>query len=195
MAAAMRKLGISAAFLACCLACLGLSGCQVFTAGEQVSEPNLADARKNVKAEATTPMPNDAVHAGVGKAKEVAPAAAPAAPAAPATPPEVATASHILIRYAGALRTGPEVTRSKDDAKKLADTIDKKAKARGADFAALANEFTEDPSGKGTGGKLGTFPRGRMVPEFDKPVFSLPPGGVSDVVETAFGFHIIKREN
>jgi hypothetical protein len=193
MAAAMRKLGISAAFLACCLACLGLSGCQVFTAGEQVSEPNPADVRKSVKAEVKAPVPNDAVHAGLGKAKEVAPT--PAAPAAPATPPEVATASHILIRYAGALRTGPEVTRSKDDAKKLADTIDKKAKARGADFAALANEFTEDPSGKNTGGKLGTFPRGRMVPEFDKPVFSLPPGGVSDVVETAFGFHIIKREN
>jgi parvulin-like peptidyl-prolyl isomerase len=192
MAAAMRKLGISAAFLACCLACLGLSACQVFTAGETVSEPNPAEVRRAAAGEAKPAAPNDAVHAGIGKAKEAAPAPAEAAPSAPA---ETATASHILIRYAGAMRSGPEVTRSKEDAKKLADSVDKKAKAKGADFAALANEFTEDPSGKSTGGKLGTFPRGRMVPEFDKPVFALPPGGVSDVVETAYGFHIIKREN
>ncbi|MEY4510168.1 MAG: hypothetical protein RLZZ450_2290 [Pseudomonadota bacterium] len=190
----MRKLGISAAFLACCLACLGLVGCQVFTAGEMVSEPNPADVRRAAQAEAKPAMPNDAVHGGVGKAKEAAPVPAPAA-AAPTPPAEVATASHILIRYAGAMRTGPEVTRTKEAAKKLAESVGKKAKAKGADFAALANEFTEDPSGKGTGGKLGTFPRGRMVPEFDKPVFSLPPGGVSDVVETAFGYHVIKREN
>lgn len=192
----MRKLGFSPAFLACCLACLGLVGCQVFTAGETVSEPNPADVRKAAQAEAKPAMPHDAVHAGVGKAKEAAPVPAPAAPDAPPAPPaEVATASHILIRYAGAMRTGPEITRTKEEAKKLADSVGKKAKAKGADFAALANEFTEDPSGKTTGGKLGTFPRGRMVPEFDKPVFALPPGGVSDVVETAFGYHVIKREN
>ena len=59
----------------------------------------------------------------------------------------------------------------------------------------LANEYTEDPSGKGTGGKLGTFPKGRMVPEFDKPLFALKPGETSDVIETPFGFHIIHREN
>ena len=52
----------------------------------------------------------------------------------------------------------------------------------------------EDPSGKGRGGKLGTFGRGRMVPEFDKATFALEPGQTSGVIETAFGYHIIHRE-
>jgi hypothetical protein len=176
---AMQKLGLSAAFLVCA----ALVGCQAFTAQETVSEPDPSQVKRDEKA-----IPKDDVHAKAlaqAKAKEAA---------APGPAVETATASHILIRYAGALRTTPDVTRSKEDAKKLAEQLVKKLQG-GADFTALANEFTEDPSGKTTGGKLGTFPRGRMVPEFDKPVFALPPGGVSDVVETAFGYHIIKREN
>jgi len=197
----MRNRGFSAAFVLATWACASLSGCQFFTAGEKVSEPNPVEARKAqaqpAPAEAKRPtMPADAVHAGLpgAKAKEAAPTPS-GQPAQPATPPETATASHILIRYAGALRTTAEVTRTKDDARKLAELVARKAKVRGADFQKLANEYTEDPSGKGTGGKLGTFPRGRMVPEFDQPVFALKPGDVSGLVETPFGFHIIKREN
>ncbi|MDB4988458.1 MAG: uncharacterized protein JWN04_3636 [Myxococcaceae bacterium] len=183
----MRNQGIYAA-----LACLLLSGCPAFTAHETVSEPDPAAARK---AQATEPAPSHAdPHAGLGVGKVGKPQA-PEPPAAPSEPVEMATAAHILIRYAGAVRTGPEVTRTKEEARKLAEQIDKKAKAKGADFATLANDYTEDPSGKNTGGKLGTFPRGRMVPEFDKPVFALKPGEVSDVIETGFGYHIIKREN
>lgn len=171
----MQKLGFSAAFLACA----ALWGCQAFTAQEPVSEPEPAPSKR-----AENALPKDDVHAKAAeaKAKEAAPAA------------ETATASHILIRYAGALRTTPDVTRSKQDAKKLAEQLVKKLQG-GADFTAIANEYTEDPSGKGNGGKLGTFPKGRMVPEFDTQVFALQPGGVSGVVETGFGFHIIKREN
>lgn len=181
----MRNQGIYGALLVSALTCLGLSGCPGFTAHDKVSEPDPVEARKAQ----VPPKPADP-HAGLpGFPKP--PAEAPAQPAAPA---ETATASHILIRYAGAVRTGPEVTRTKDEARKLAEQIDKKAKKPGADFVALANDYTEDPSGKGQGGKLGTFPRGRMVPEFDKPVFEMKPGDVSDVIETGFGFHIIKRE-
>ena len=93
------------------------------------------------------------------------------------------------------MRTTADITRNKEDARKLADDVAKKAAAQGADFTTLANEYTEDPSGKGTGGKLGTFPKGRMVPEFDQPLFALKPGETSDVIETPFGFHIIHREN
>jgi parvulin-like peptidyl-prolyl isomerase len=174
MAPAMRKLVISAALAAC----TALAGCQTFTAGEKVSDPEPAQARAA-----------RAVHGKHGAGAEKAVVAAPEA-----APAESATASHILIRFAGSMRAGPDVTRTKDDAKKLADEVDAKAKAPGADFAALADQYTEDPSGKGRGGKLGTFARGRMVREFEQATFALEPGGVSDVVETAFGYHIIHRE-
>lgn len=153
-----------------------VAGCQMFTAGESVSEPDPAQVRAK--------MAERSPHKHETKAK-AAPAEAEG---------ETATASHILIRYAGSLRAPAEITRSKEDARRLAEHVLEKARAPGADFAALANEYTEDPSGKRTGGRLGTFGRGRMVPEFNKAVFSMSPGEVSDVIETAFGFHIIYRE-
>ncbi|MGB5107555.1 MAG: peptidylprolyl isomerase [Candidatus Zixiibacteriota bacterium] len=63
----------------------------------------------------------------------------------------------------------------------------------GADFATLANEYTEDPSGKGKGGSLGFFAKGAMVSEFDSAVFAMEDGQVSPPVKTRFGYHVIKR--
>ena len=62
----------------------------------------------------------------------------------------------------------------------------------GRDFAEVAKEHSNGPSAP-QGGMLGEFPRGMMVPEFDQAAFALEPNTVSEVVETAFGFHIIKR--
>jgi hypothetical protein len=62
----------------------------------------------------------------------------------------------------------------------------------GEDFAALAKEFSTDPGSKDKGGDLGWFGHGAMVPEFDKAAFALQPGQVSDIVESQFGYHIIK---
>ncbi len=172
----MRNSAISLALLVCAA---GLFGCQVFTAGEPVSEPDVAQARAKSKARAAAKHAHPHEH----KAKEGA-----------AERPESATASHILIRYAGSARAPADITRSKDEAKQLAVSIAKRAQAPGADFGALARQYTEDPSGKSNGGKLGTFTRDRMVPEFSKATFELTPGSVSDPVETIYGYHIIYRE-
>ena len=63
--------------------------------------------------------------------------------------------------------------------------------ATGADFAAEAAAHSDCPSGKQAGGSLGWFSRGMMVKEFDETVFAMPVGGLSDIIETQFGFHII----
>jgi peptidyl-prolyl cis-trans isomerase SurA len=64
----------------------------------------------------------------------------------------------------------------------------------GGDFVELARRYTEEPGGRERGGDLGWFRRGQMVPEFERAAYSLPPGGISGIVETSFGFHIIKVE-
>ncbi len=63
---------------------------------------------------------------------------------------------------------------------------------KGEDFAALAKEFSDCPSGARDGGNLGTFGKGQMVPEFEQAVFSQPVGAIGEVVQTAFGYHVIK---
>lgn len=64
----------------------------------------------------------------------------------------------------------------------------------GADFEEMARRYTDEPGGRERAGDLGWFRMGQMVPEFERAAFSLPPGAISNVVETSFGFHIIKVE-
>jgi len=98
--------------------------------------------------------------------------------------PEQVRASHILIKPA-----------QKDEAakaaakKKIADLL-KRARG-GEDFAELAKQYSEDIASKPKGGEY-VFPRGQMVKPFDEAAFSLEVGQISDIVETTFGYHIIK---
>jgi parvulin-like peptidyl-prolyl isomerase len=98
-------------------------------------------------------------------------------------------ASHILLMYAGSSRSS--ASRSKEDAQKQIAALKTQLDA-GADFAELARANSDCPS-KAKGGDLGTFGRGQMVKPFEDTAFGLPVGGTSDVVETQFGYHIIKR--
>ena len=97
--------------------------------------------------------------------------------------PEQVRASHILFK-----------TEGKDEAavKKQAEEILAKVKAPGADFAKLANQYTEEEVGKTRGGDLDFFERGRMAKEFEDAAFALQPGQISPVVKSPFGYHIIK---
>jgi peptidyl-prolyl cis-trans isomerase C len=103
--------------------------------------------------------------------------------------PEMVRASHILLTTRDA--QGTELSDDKKAAKrKQIDELLKRARA-GEDFAALAKQYSEDPGSKENGGEY-TFPRGKMVAEFEAAAFALKPGEISDVVTTQFGYHIIK---
>ncbi len=98
------------------------------------------------------------------------------------TPAQV-RASHILLKLEG---------KDEKQVQALAEDVAKKAKAPGADFAALAKQYSEDDSNNSTGGDLDYFGRGRMVAEFEQAAFAMKAGEISNPVKTAFGFHIIK---
>ena len=99
-------------------------------------------------------------------------------------------ASHILVCYDGALRC--EENRTKEEAEIEAERIIRELKYNGADFAALAKSYSNDPSAQFNGGDLGWFTKGQMVPEFENAVFSMNVGEMTDTpVETVYGYHII----
>lgn len=100
-------------------------------------------------------------------------------------------ARHILISTLDE-NNQPLAEDKKAEAKKKAEDILAKAKA-GEDFAQLAKTYTEDPGSKDNGGEY-IFGYGQMVPEFEKTAFELNPGQISDLVETTYGYHIIKLE-
>lgn len=83
------------------------------------------------------------------------------------------------------------VTRTKEEARKRAEEAARRGKA-GEDFSALVAEYSDD-STKANRGNLGVFTRDKMVKPFSDAAFLLPVDAVSDVVETKFGFHVIKR--
>jgi peptidyl-prolyl cis-trans isomerase C len=97
-------------------------------------------------------------------------------------------ARHILIRAAAG-----DDKASKEAEDKIKAIIVRLKK--GEDFAKVASEATEDPSGKANGGDLGYFSKEQMVPEFSDTAFKLDKGQISEPVKTQFGWHVIKVED
>ncbi len=96
-------------------------------------------------------------------------------------------ASHILIT-ADASQSAEQKAKARAQAESLLQQVRKNP----ASFAELAKKNSQDPGSAAKGGDLGFFARGAMVGAFDTAVFAMKPGAISDVVESQFGFHIIK---
>ncbi len=103
--------------------------------------------------------------------------------------PDRVRASHILLMYQGSMRS--TASRDKEAAASEIQSLAAEL-AGGADFAALARSHSDCPS-KARGGDLGEFGRGQMVGPFEDAAFGLDVGATSGVVETPFGYHIIRR--
>jgi peptidyl-prolyl cis-trans isomerase D len=100
-----------------------------------------------------------------------------------------AKASHILLAYKGAERSA--ATRTKEEAQKLANDLLSQAKANPGNFPMLAITNSDDPGSKNNGGEYDNIAPGQMTPKFNDFVFNNPVGTMG-VVETEFGFHVMK---
>jgi peptidyl-prolyl cis-trans isomerase C len=104
--------------------------------------------------------------------------------------PSTIGARHILIAYAGAQSSS--ATRTKEEALQQITDIRSQIESGAISFEDAAIQYSDCPSGA-EGGDLGVFGRGAMVAEFENAAFALETGGMSGIVETPFGYHLIKR--
>jgi peptidyl-prolyl cis-trans isomerase NIMA-interacting 1 len=156
---------------------IGLGGCDDKKAGTAPgSGPASAPASASASAPASAP----------------ATASASASASAPAPVPDAITAQHVLVAYKGAKDAPKGVTRSKVEAKARAEEVAQKAKG-GTDFSELVAQYTDDPGSKDRRGSVGKFTRDKMVKPFADAAFALKVDETSGVVESPYGFHVIKR--
>ncbi len=135
----------------------------------------------------TTPATASATASAAASASVTA-----SASAAPKPPPESIICQHVLVAYKGAKNAPANVTRTKAEAKARATEVHDKAVA-GEDFTKLAQDYSDDQGSRERLGSVGKFKRDGMVKPFSDAAFALQVDGISDVVETPFGFHVIKR--
>ncbi len=143
----------------------------------------------------SSPAPATATDAPAIPALPPPASAAPAATAsaeAPPAAPDTIIAQHILIAYKTAKRAPKGVTRSKAEAKARAAEALAKVQS-GTPFEDAVKEYSDDGGSVDRLGSLGKFHKADMDPAFGAAAFALRAGQVSDVVETPFGFHLIKR--
>jgi len=105
-----------------------------------------------------------------------------------------AAASHILIMYTGSRGAGPQITRSRSEADDAARRVHLLLRTDRASFEELARKYSDDEHTRDRDGYIGIFQRGEMTLAFDRVVFGLEVGQISGVLETEYGFHVIRRE-
>ncbi len=101
-------------------------------------------------------------------------------------------ARHILVMHADSHQRPANISRSREEARLRAQECLLKVR-EGADFTEMVRQYTDEPGGADRGGDLGVFKRAVMVKAFSDAAFELKVGEVSEVVETSYGWHIIKR--
>lgn len=167
----MRALGPAIAFVAVALA----TGC-----GGETRPPGSP----------TTSSPSPA--GATGTPAERCLAVAQAARSRRADEPAKVSVKHVLVKYAGAKRAAPSVTRTREEACLRAEEARAKLEA-GASFAEIVTAYSEEPGAASREGAIGAVARGDVVPPFADAAFELQIGQASHVVETDFGFHVIVR--
>jgi len=160
---------------------LGLAAFACDACDEPSAPPPLASSSPAAPSSAPSAAPSAAAEA------VAAPASASASPA-----PDAIIAQHILVAYGSARRAPRGVTRSKADAKARAGEALAKIRS-GTPFEDAVTQYSDDAGSVDRMGSVGKFHRDQMDPAFSAAAFALRVGQVSDVVETPFGFHIIKR--
>jgi peptidyl-prolyl cis-trans isomerase C len=105
--------------------------------------------------------------------------------------PEMVHVRHLLLLTMDPVTRAPLSADQQQAKRKQMDDLLKRIRG-GADFAALAKQYSEDPASKDNGGEMPPLPRGQLAPEFEAAAFSLTNNQVSDVITTLYGYHIIK---
>ena len=106
--------------------------------------------------------------------------------------PEEISAQHLLVMYQGSKSAPSSVKRTRDEARiRAGEALD--AAKRGQDFDKVVSTYTDEPGGAVRRGRLGRFTRDRMVKAFSDAAFALEVGEISTVIESPFGFHVIRR--
>lgn len=106
--------------------------------------------------------------------------------------PREVRASHLLVMHLDSPRVPPGVTRTREEARARAEQALRLIQS-GRAFEEVVRAYTDEPGGAGRAGDLGRFGRGRMVRAFEDAAFGLNVGQISGIIETEFGFHIIRR--
>ena len=109
-----------------------------------------------------------------------------------ASQPKQVGARHVLVMHVGSKTRREEVTRSREQARARAQEC-LVALRGGANFSEMVAKYSDEPGAAERGGDLGVFQRTVMVKAFSDAAFALKVGQISEVIETPFGFHVIKR--
>ncbi|MDC0745547.1 peptidylprolyl isomerase [Polyangium mundeleinium] len=148
-----------------------------------------SDSSQNAAPSDSAVLPSPSAVAPSAPSASAAEAPAPA----PTAERQIAGAAHILVAWKGAERAPKTVTRTKDEAKKRAGDVLAQVKDSKQTFEELVAKYTDDEVSKAANGAIGNFERNAMPPAFADATFAMEVGTISDVVETAQGYHIIKR--